>query len=254
MTDIHKAATMAVKALERADKISGFPNNKNTLAALREALDAPVVGALTDLELCDLQCALHTLTAIAERKMQCCEVIEPVNDIRDASKRAKYALGRFEPLALRLLNQAAAAAAAPAKLEPLTEVEVQRLIAAHGSSATPSGFGGAGGGAPTTNGGCSVYGGAGGGGGGKQAATAGGAGGSFVGANGGGGAAGSGANGGAGAFRQGGGGGGGRASGTGYAGGAGGIAGGGGGGGATAGSTSGAGGAGGAGLVRVYSW
>ncbi len=43
MTDLHKAAEMAVKALERADKISGFPNNKNTLAALREALAAPVV-------------------------------------------------------------------------------------------------------------------------------------------------------------------------------------------------------------------
>lgn len=40
MTDLQIAAEMAVKALERADKISGFPNNKKTLTALREALSS----------------------------------------------------------------------------------------------------------------------------------------------------------------------------------------------------------------------
>jgi hypothetical protein len=38
MTDLHTAAKLALEALVRADRISGYPNNKNTITALREAL------------------------------------------------------------------------------------------------------------------------------------------------------------------------------------------------------------------------
>jgi hypothetical protein len=58
---------------------------------------------LTDEQLCAIQCAEETLRAIAERGYQIGDTIEPLNDIRAASKRAANALKRFAPVASAIL-------------------------------------------------------------------------------------------------------------------------------------------------------
>lgn len=55
-----------------------------------------------DEDLCALEHAVATLRAIADRRQQVGDVLEPVNDIRTASARAKSALQRLEPVARKL--------------------------------------------------------------------------------------------------------------------------------------------------------
>ena len=59
---------------------------------------------LTENDLCAVQFALQALQSIADRKRMVVDVIEPVNDIRAASRLAKEAVRRFEPVAVKLLD------------------------------------------------------------------------------------------------------------------------------------------------------
>ena len=54
--------------------------------------------SLTDEDLCALEYAATVLRMIAERQHQTDGRIEPVNDIRTASARAKAAIRRLEPV------------------------------------------------------------------------------------------------------------------------------------------------------------
>lgn len=58
---------------------------------------------LSDSDLCAIQIAVETLRVIADRHQQQGDVLVPVNDIRTASRKAAYALKRFEPVAHALL-------------------------------------------------------------------------------------------------------------------------------------------------------
>lgn len=62
---------------------------------------------LTDADMCALEHAVKTLRAIAERREQVGDVLEPVNDIRTAAARAKNALRRLEPVVRKLDGLAA---------------------------------------------------------------------------------------------------------------------------------------------------
>lgn len=67
---------------------------------------APILhqtASTTDNELCALDYAVRALRAIAERKELVGDLIEPMNDIRSASRRAQYALSRLEPVVGRLM-------------------------------------------------------------------------------------------------------------------------------------------------------
>lgn len=62
---------------------------------------------LTDKDLCALQYALDALKAIAERGQLVGDVVEPLNDIRKASARARQALIRFEPVVIKINDSGA---------------------------------------------------------------------------------------------------------------------------------------------------
>lgn len=57
---------------------------------------------VSDEDLCALEHAVTTLRAIADRQQQVGDVLEPVNDIRTASARAKHALRRLAPVVNKL--------------------------------------------------------------------------------------------------------------------------------------------------------
>lgn len=59
---------------------------------------------MTDEQLCAVQCAEEALRAIAERRYQIGDTIEPINDIRAAASVAAAALKRFAPVARALLS------------------------------------------------------------------------------------------------------------------------------------------------------
>ncbi|MBO9679518.1 MAG: hypothetical protein J7556_14850 [Acidovorax sp.] len=93
-----------------------------------------VPDGLTEEAFCDLQFAAQTLAAIAERQRQIGDVIEPVTDIRHASRLASAARARIDR-AMSALSPAFDAALAPqppaAAQEPVAIEGILRKDAAH---------------------------------------------------------------------------------------------------------------------------
>ena len=57
---------------------------------------------LTDEDLCALEYAAKALRAIAEREEIVGDVLQPMNDIRSAARRARAAVKRLEPVLLKI--------------------------------------------------------------------------------------------------------------------------------------------------------
>ncbi|MBN3729473.1 hypothetical protein [Burkholderia sp. Tr-20390] len=107
------------------------PETARLLAASANRSDPP--ATLADNHLCAVQYATDALRAIADRREQVGDAIQPLNDIRAASRRAAAALRRFEPVADLLLaaspveqHEAAPADDVPMATVPL--VQYQGLV------------------------------------------------------------------------------------------------------------------------------
>jgi 8-oxo-dGTP pyrophosphatase MutT (NUDIX family) len=74
--------------------------------------------AMSDDDLCSLEYAVRSLRAIAERRELVGDTIQPIDDIRAASRRATAALTRLEPVAQRaaLAVESSAAQSTPHRL------------------------------------------------------------------------------------------------------------------------------------------
>lgn len=59
---------------------------------------------LTDNDFCALEYAAAALRAIADRKELVGDLIQPMNDIRSASRRAKIAIARLDPVLQRIFK------------------------------------------------------------------------------------------------------------------------------------------------------
>jgi hypothetical protein len=89
-----------------------------------------LAAILTDDELCALEYSVRALRAIAERSEVLDGVIQPLNDIRAASRRAKHALSRLEPVARRLCDGTTGKADA-ASAGALTDDIIEALMHKH---------------------------------------------------------------------------------------------------------------------------
>lgn len=95
VTQVDGSRTMERRIERAAELMAAF------VVASHEQAPAGAAG-LTEEIFCDLQYAARTLAAIAERQQQNLDLIEPVNEIRIASRMAKAARTRIDRAILAL--------------------------------------------------------------------------------------------------------------------------------------------------------